>query len=387
MIHFLRGLLLVLLLAGPSTAQTVDVPASQKPACEEAPDDQYGYVRTRAIQVGGSPMYGAARQRRYLDVLVGPERQPVTYRRRGQDRAPDGTILDAYEVTHAGLEKPIILFLDWYHYTPPRLPRGFSCSAPFNLGVPPVDPFQESRQLRVVAIAQAAAAEISPITAGVEGKPPSVAIYDGFRLFGLAARAAAAKGKTIDPEVTPADLERIGMVVLVYPFPCQERLLPTAGVGIHGQNGAMLPREQNQALSPEQLARILPGVTIPSGAKAFAYQIGRVRPNDTVIASYMEDGCDVIGNIVRLPFRQTPVKAIDTPTPEPQKNVTGPTTVFLQAIVDLEGRLQDPVYIGGPTELEAAARETIRRWRAEPARFNGTPVATGVVLQVRFGNF
>src|SRR5690606_19106526 len=138
--------------------------------CEAAPHEGYGFRREQPIQVGGSPMYGAARQRRFLDSLRGPEGQPITYRRRGQDRAPDGTILDAYEVSYEGLEKPLTLFLDWYHYTAPRLPRGFSCTGPIPLGLPPVDPFQESDQVRRVSAAQATRADLSAIPAALEGR-------------------------------------------------------------------------------------------------------------------------------------------------------------------------------------------------------------------------
>lgn len=382
-----HAVLLLVLLANPTAAQIGGVPASQRPPCGEAPDGQYGYTRDRAIQVGGSPMYGAARQRRYLDMLRGPEGQRVTYKRTGQDRDADGTILDAYEVTYEGLEKPVTLFLDWYHYAAPRLPRGFSCIGPIDIGLPPVDPFQETGQLRALAVVQATTANLSPIPAGIEGQPPSAAIYDEFRLLALAARAAAAKGTPVGRENAPADLKGIGMVVLIYPYPCEGRTLPVGGVGIHGQNGALVPRAQRQALPSDELSRVLPGVAIPDGAKAYAYQLTRPRPNDTVVASYLEDGCDVRGNILRLPIRATPPRSIDAPSPKLPSGAKGPATVFLQAVVNFEGQFQEPVYIGGPSELVSAAREAVSTWRAEPARINGAPLATGVLVQVRFGPF
>src|SRR5688500_3896133 len=196
---FARGLLLVLLCASMAHAQAGGLSTSQRPPCPEAPDHQYGYTRERAIQVGGSPLYGAARQRRYLESLRGPAGQTIIYKRLGQGNAPDGTILDSYEVTYEGLEKPVTLYLDWYHYSEPHLPRGFSCAGPFTLGLPPVDPFQESNQRRALAIAQAATLDVSPIPLQLEGKPPAGLIYDDFRLMALAARAAGAKGAALDP--------------------------------------------------------------------------------------------------------------------------------------------------------------------------------------------
>src|SRR5688572_15656453 len=146
----LVGVLAVTLLPGVLRAQ--DIPASQRPPCEISEDESYGYTPGNAIQVGGSPLYGASRQRRYLDSLRGPEGQAITYKRTGQFRAPDETILDGYVLTYDGLEKPITLYLDWYHYNPPKAPRSFTCAQPFNLGPPPLDPFRESDQVQKVAI-------------------------------------------------------------------------------------------------------------------------------------------------------------------------------------------------------------------------------------------
>jgi hypothetical protein len=379
------AVLLAVFVTGPAAAQVSDVPASQRPPCEAAPDGEYGYTRAHAIQVGGSPMFGAARQRRYLESLRGPEGQIVSFKRLGSTEGPDDTILDAYEVTHQGLDKPVTLYLDWYHYTEPRLPRGFSCAAPFNLGLPPVDPFQESRQLRALAVVQPATVDLSPIPLAVAGKPPSAVVYDQFRVLALAARAAAAKEARIDPENPPADLKGVGMIVLAFPYKCEERVFPPAGVAVHGANGMLVPRPMQQALPPEQLARILPGIAVPDGAKAFAYQLVRPRPNDTVVVSYLEDGCDVRGNTLRLPIAATPFKTLETPAPELPQGVKAPAMVLLQGILDFDGRLQQTVYIGGPRELTAAAREAVSRWRAEPARLNGAPIATGVLLPVRFG--
>lgn len=379
------GLLLVLLSVTPVAAQTSSDAVSQRPLCPEAPDDQHGYAPDKAIGVGGGPLYGAARQRRYLDTLRGPEGQAVTYKRLGQVRAPDETILDAYEVTYAGLEKPVRLLLDWYHFDEPRLPRGFSCAAPFSLGTPPVDPFRESTQRLAVAVAQAATLDLTPIPLQVEGKPLAGVIYDDFRLLALAARAAAAKGTALDSSNPPAALKGIGMVVVTNPYPCESRVLTPAGVVIHGPTGPLVPRAQPQALNAEQLALILPGVQLAAGAQAFAYQLARPRPNDTVVLSYMEDGCEVERNILRVPVRATPLAPLSAPAAELPANAKGPGTVFLQAIVDFDGRFREPVVIGGPDDLVAAARAAIDTWRAEPPRLNGAPLATGVMLQVRVG--
>lgn len=111
--------LLPALVVSPASAQPA-LPAGNSVPCKVATDAQYGYDRARPIQVGGSPMYGAARQRRYLDFLRGPEGQPVTWQRKGSAPGPDGnTVLDSYTVCYEGLDTPVTLYLDWYHDTEP----------------------------------------------------------------------------------------------------------------------------------------------------------------------------------------------------------------------------------------------------------------------------
>jgi hypothetical protein len=51
--------------------------------------------------------------------------------------ADDGiTMLDVYELQYAGLEKPIRLFLDFYHFVEPQAPVGLACATPIRLSPP-----------------------------------------------------------------------------------------------------------------------------------------------------------------------------------------------------------------------------------------------------------
>ena len=85
-----------------------------------------------------------------------------------------------------------------------------------------------------------------------------------------------------------------------------------------------------------------------------------------------------------LPVKFSAARAIDTPLPPLPAGATADGPVRLQALVDLDGTLQRATYIGGPASLGPAAIDAAGRWRSEPARVNGAPVATGVVVQVRF---
>lgn len=112
------------------------------PEHARAPDpreagDEYGYGRGNPIRVGGGVESGSENQRRYLDALRGPQGQPVRYQRLGSccefqtPHSPQGGgMLDAYEVTWDGQERPVVLYLDLY--TPPEgappAPAGFTAA-------------------------------------------------------------------------------------------------------------------------------------------------------------------------------------------------------------------------------------------------------------------
>src|SRR5688572_2841265 len=97
--------------------------------CAVAEDPTYGYTTENPVQVGGGAMYVKAREQRYLDALRGPGGQSIQYKRIGSvPQSPNSrTILDRYEVTYGGLEQPMTLYLDAYHFWTPRAPKGLIC--------------------------------------------------------------------------------------------------------------------------------------------------------------------------------------------------------------------------------------------------------------------
>lgn len=98
--------------------------------------DAYGYGRRNPVKVGGGPESGVANERRWLDGLRGPGGEPVRYRRLGSccefRRGRVQGRLDAYEVTYAGLAKPVVLYLDMYAEPRgvPAPPEGFTAASP-----------------------------------------------------------------------------------------------------------------------------------------------------------------------------------------------------------------------------------------------------------------
>lgn len=102
---------------------------------EVSTDETYGYSEKNAIQVGGAKdQAGPTNERRFLNALLGPNGETVEYVRLGSccpvpsKNALYGknAILDKYEVKYDGLEKPIILYINMYDYSPLKAPKGFT---------------------------------------------------------------------------------------------------------------------------------------------------------------------------------------------------------------------------------------------------------------------
>jgi len=98
--------------------------------CPVSLDETYGFTPENAIKVGGGPFEGPAREENYLDNLLAPNGEEISYIRQGSQPFEE-TILDIYEVDYPGLQDPIILFIDEYAFEELLAPVGFSCSDSF----------------------------------------------------------------------------------------------------------------------------------------------------------------------------------------------------------------------------------------------------------------
>ena len=108
-----------------------------------APPGSYGFSPDNPIHVGGGPNG----QHAFLDALRGPEGQPIAWRRLGsccEFETPNGLmgfgLLDMYEVHYAGLERPVILYLDMYDSEPVTAPVGFTLPGAEAQQAPPKEP-------------------------------------------------------------------------------------------------------------------------------------------------------------------------------------------------------------------------------------------------------
>ena len=355
--------------------------APPAPTCAVAEDPTYGYTTENPVQVGGGAMYVKAREQRYLDALRGPGGQSIQYKRIGSlPQSPNSrTILDRYEVTYGGLEQPMTLYIDAYHFWTPRAPKGLICGQAINLQ-PILDGFQASDSVLRVAVDQGSARDFSAIPLGADGTSTHGMMWDGFRMIGLAARAAAAAGSPLPPNARPD----AGTVVLALPLACEGRTVAPVAIDILSPQGAAMPRTGDY-IRDAAIQKLLSRTDSAAGSLAARFPLQQNRPTDRIKITYAEPACPSGSTEVLLPVKFSPLRGTDMPTPalppgaKPEDN-----RILLQVLIDLDGVLQQATYVGGPAHLEQAAIEAVKKWRAEPARVNGTPVAAATLVEVEF---
>jgi len=351
--------------------------AALPPPCATSEDPTYAYTTQNPAQVGGGAMYVAARERRYMDALRGPNGQVITYKRLGSlPQGPNSqTILDAYQVTYDGLEKPITIYIDAYHYWDPAVPKGFICGQPMQLQ-PMMDNFRASDALMATAIEAGAAREFTPIPLEEAGAVARGAVWDGFRMLAIASRA----GNT----TKPAASQNSGTVIVAYPLDCDGRKVAPATIDLVPGQGQPVPREGDY-VKEDAVGKLLPGVTVPPGSLAARYRLLQLGSNNRVRITYDGAACQAGAPDAVLPLRFTPARPANFAMPAlPEGANPDQKRILLQVVIDLDGHLQKAAYVGGPAHLEKAALEAVTTWRATPATLNGAPVPTMTAVEVRF---
>jgi hypothetical protein len=363
---------------GAQSPQTAGAP----PACQVSTDPKFAFTPEQAVRVGGGAMYVAARERRYIESLRGPAGQTLTARRLGQARAPGKEgILDNWELNYEGLEKPVSIYLDAYHFADPKAPAGLTCVA-FTLGPPPVDAFLGMDLLIRLAVEQGAARDFPPIPLDPNGAMTYGVAFDRFRLVARAARAATVAGTPLTVET--AAKVRASLTVVAYPLMCGSRSVAPVNVEVVPRQGPPVPRPTGP-VSGTELAALLPGATLPEGAIGAVFNLMTFRPVDAVRISYAGEVCDGTTREALLPTAHSPARGVTMPEPAKPSDIAGPLDpIWLQAVVDLDGLLQQASYIGGPESFLDVALATLRQWRAEPARINGAPVTADTLALLRF---
>ncbi len=120
--------------ADPSATESLADPGDRSP-------HSYAYSSEDPVLLGGEDTDdGPAREHNYLRSLRGPDGQKVTFSRRGSccyfviPNSPLGGLLDMYEVTHDGLDEPVLLYLNMYDAGEALAPEGFTLQRDIVLG-------------------------------------------------------------------------------------------------------------------------------------------------------------------------------------------------------------------------------------------------------------
>ena len=374
-----------LLIAGEARAQESVSVGRPQSACPISPDAEFGRLLKKPIRVGGGAAYAGARERRYLDGLRGPAGEVLTYSRNGSTMPSqdDPRPVDIYTVSYAGLDKPFTLYLDAYHFEEPSAPAGLVC-AQNQLGPPPIDAFMASRLAVTLAIEQGADKDFPPISLDVDGSGTHGVAFDRFRIMARDARAAKTAGTPIDPNKLPARFAQRGMVIVAVPLKCGDREVAPQSIDIVPTQGPPPPRTGDIATG-EAIAQLLPGYAAPAGAIAAQFPLGSFRPIDTVRITYTGNVCSGAATTETLPMRVTGNRGVTMPMPATPAGSTDPIApLWFQVVVDLEGLLRLPEYLGGPDALREVGLATMKDWRAEPARVNGAPVISDSIILLRF---
>jgi hypothetical protein len=97
-------------------------------------DETYGYTIDNPIMVGGDWDNAVKNERRFLNALLGPNGEAVTYTRLGSCcpfTTPHGLIggggvLDRYELKIEGSATPVVLYVNMYDKGILKAPKGFT---------------------------------------------------------------------------------------------------------------------------------------------------------------------------------------------------------------------------------------------------------------------
>jgi hypothetical protein len=329
----------------------------------------------------------AARKRSYFNALRGPQGQAL----RVADSVgssflqgdPERAIIDTHSVTYDGESGPVTttLYMDAYHYAAPKAPAGFTCGSPLATAapIPPADPFKITPALVSLAIEQGSKADLTPIR--LDTSTPRGYFFDRFVLIALQARAAAGAGTPIDPAAPAKQFEALGAGVLAYPVSCGDRTIPPTNVELSAAQGPIARNPAGEPLRGEALAKAFPGLPVPPGSIGLYFRGAQPAQGKITYA----EGCDDSSAEATLTFRAEPPRLIEmVPGVLPAGTVEAEPVVYVQVIVDQEGRIARPQYLGGPRSLYPAALEALAKWRVQPIRVNGAPVVTPNVLQVIF---
>lgn len=354
--------------------------------CEVSPDATYGYSKENPIKVGGTPVYGAARQRRFLQALVGPAGQPIAFKRRGAIRTDrDDLILDLYDVTYAGVEKPIELYLDFYRWDPPRAPQGFQCGTAIGLSPPPPDPKAQWAQTVGLAIRTSEAGDVAPIPLSADGSTRYGVVIDAFRFVAGSARMIASAGGRASAEELAAGIGSGQHLVMAYALECDGAPRRPKDLELVDPKNQVL--KARSLMNAMELRKMLPWFTVPDGALGATFPGNNPSPGRAVRIIYDGAACPDTESSAVLAFKAGPPQKIadakpDWPSGVPLLPAGEAVKVEVRASIDVEGVPGNLEVLSGPPAFAESALAAVRQWRYTPFTVNGSPAYAPIVMTV-----
>jgi len=248
----------------------------------------------------------------------------------------------------------------------------------------PVAAGDEGLAFARLAIETAAQRDVEPIPlTGRRGEVHAL-VYDRFRLTVVAARAAAASGRPLDPAAPSADLLSPMLVIVAVPLGNDGQSNTPRQIQLFDKDRRpVAPIAHNCGAS---VADMLPDVKVAPLACAATFERRNLGPDDAVHITYLQAVGPGMASVVSLAVKLSPprkTRHVDPHLPPNQPLPTRPVVVRIAAWVDLDGMVRYPRVVKGPPHFADAALETVGKWRFEPPRMNGAPVP--MTLTVTYG--
>jgi hypothetical protein len=244
-------------------------------------------------------------------------------------------------------------------------------------------PFLNVDPTVTVALQLGPVRDLPPLSLDADGSFVHGVAFDRYRQIARAVRAASRIGVLVDPRTRPDRLGTFGVVLVAFPVWCGDRVLSPVSIDLSASHGP--PPRRDGLFGEEELAQLVPGFWPPPGALAGLFALTSLRPGHAVDITYDAEACPGHAREVSLPVHmESPRITSSPPPPVPRGVALAQPPVLVRAVIDQDGQFRNPVAVGGPWPLRAAAVSALQQWRAEPARLNGSPVVSDATLVVRF---
>lgn len=241
----------------------------------------------------------------------------------------------------------------------------------------------DTRRAAVASALRHAAQDPQPIPLEPRSAKRGV-LYDEARLLAVAARAALNAGTPLTSEqLMRLDVPRL--LVVAHAVGCGETSVTPLRIDLRGGPRQLEPATPTP-LDAAALARLLPGVALPPGAIATAFD-RHAGPGHTVSVQYADPACEE--DAARIPLRVTPPRKLRNVTPAWPLGVlgtpaSGDVLARMRATIETDGAPADVQMLSGPSEFNLSAAAALRQWRYEPMRINGVPVPMVMTVTVSF---